>query len=136
MLAPVSRIGMPVRIFEVDGAVDANTEDVVAPDVLGTAQYARVLHERGGEGRHLIRRPAPIAGGAVERPGGGLAVIDALQSLADTPQTSTRSDYQQTRLRPEPPEILSALRSDVGQSVLAACGVPGRAGRVQAWKWL
>ena len=55
---------------------------------------------------------------------GKLAAIEAPASWSDTPQTTPRTDVQTARVGPDFPEVLASLRTAVGKTVLAACGVP------------
>lgn len=56
---------------------------------------------------------------------GGVVMAETMagaygKGMAEAPQ----SDWQQKRIGSEPPDVLRALRSDVGRHVAAACGIP------------
>ena len=57
---------------------------------------------------------------------GGLALVPTMMAGAWTGDRTQepRKDWQIQRLGANPPEVLRALRSDVGRHVAAACGIP------------
>lgn len=72
---------------------------------------------------------------------GGLAVVDTtVEGYGDGRDAAPRRDWESKRLGAAPPDSLRALRSDVGDTVLGACGVAnivsggGSTGLREAWR--
>ena len=96
-----------------------------------SALETRLGQEAGAPSAYVI--PAPVDGQAtsteslrsdVKAAKGGVVMAETMAAGYGDAAGAPQADWGQRRIGGEPPDVFRALRSDVGRSVAAACGVP------------
>ncbi len=117
-------------------------------DLTGNLEL-RLSEEAGGPVGHVLPVPADGGDGSVETLRKDLAAAKGRTVLAETTaagwgegqSAAPRQDWKGSRFGADPPEVLSALRTDAGLAVASACGIPpmlftatGAAPLREAWR--
>ena len=113
----------PLQRAAASGRLAGGLESLIADEVGATSARVIPIPADGGDGEEEDPNAALKADLAAGR-GRALLVETTAGGWEKGMGAAPRSDWQQNRIGPEPPDILRPLRTDAGLAVAAACGVP------------
>ena len=115
----------PLEAARATGQLAANLEQRLGEEAGQPTGAYLALPKRDGTDPDAADDPDAKLRADIRAANGRQVFVESMATAwGEGPRAAPRSDWSPKRFGADPPEVLEALRSSVGQAVLSACGVP------------